>query len=141
VVGSALGGLGRGGRGGGGGECGVVLCSGVSGRLVWRGKGGSRFPPYRGFLGSRWRRLRRRLREDGAEDVGLECGGGGHGRGETLLPFFNELDEFDGLFFRWEGLVSGKRREDVDEYVFRKGEPALSDAMRPFRLAPWSILT
>jgi hypothetical protein len=50
-----------------------------------------------------------------------------------LLPFFlNELDELDGLFFRWEGFVSGKRGEDVDEYVgFRKGEPALSDAMRP----------
>lgn len=74
VVGSALGGLGRGGRGGGG-ECGVVLFSGVSGRLVWRGKGGFRCPPYRGFLRSRRRRLRRDLWEGGAEDVGLECEG------------------------------------------------------------------
>jgi len=34
----------------------------------------------------------------------------------------NELDEFGGLFFRWEGFVSGKREEDVEKYVgFRKG--------------------
>ena len=60
-----------------------------------------------------------------------------------LLPFFfNELNEFDGLFFWWEGFVSGKSGEDVDKYVrFRKGEPVLSEAMQLFGLAPWSILT
>jgi hypothetical protein len=54
-----------------------------------------------------------------------------------FLFFFNELDGFGGLFFWWEGFVSGKRGEDVDEYVgFRKGEPALSEPMRPLGLAP-----
>jgi hypothetical protein len=57
-----------------------------------------------------------------------------------LLPFFfNELNEFDALFFWWEGFVSGKSGEDVVR--FRKGEPVLSEAMRLFGLAPWSILT
>jgi hypothetical protein len=59
-----IGGLGRGGRGGGG-ESEAVLRSGFSGRLVWQVKGGSRFPPYWGFLGSRRRRLRQGLREAG----------------------------------------------------------------------------
>jgi hypothetical protein len=66
-----------------------------------------------------------------------------------LLPFFfNELNEFVALFFWWEGFVSGKSGEDVvsgksgeDVVRFRKGEPVLSEAMRLFGLAPWSILT